>query len=158
MKVSKFKKITIFVSVVILLVALAVTFCDALIPLNIWLHPALTFLFVTFVGFGVLCMIVAFVKYSAWYFFLSFIMLASALTYALFSEGLPWWLILITDGVLAAIAISVSLITNGSVAEYADNETAEYENYKQRAEKKDGLQSGGSDITEVKSFKEEKNG
>ncbi len=157
MKISKIKKIAALTSVSILLVALAITLCDALIPLNIWLHPVLTFLFVSFIGFGVLCMVVAFVKHSTWYFFLSFIMLAAALSYALFSIGLPWWLIVIICCVLAAIAITVSLIANGSITEYADNESADYKNYRQRTKEKGSFQSG-DDILEVKSFKEGKNG
>lgn len=156
MKISKIKKIAALTSVSILLVALAITLCDALIPLNIWLHPVLTFLFVSFIGFGVLCMVVAFVKHSTWYFFLSFIMLAAALSYALLSIGLPWWLIAIICCVLAAIAIAVSLIANGST-ECADNESADYKNYGQRTKEKGSFQSG-EDIPEVKSFKEGKNG
>ena len=54
------------IAIVIVVAALAFTLLDALIPLNIWTHPVLNFLFCILLGFGIMTFVFAFRKESPW--------------------------------------------------------------------------------------------
>lgn len=156
MKNNKKRLITGIISIIILLVSLTITLCDALIPLDIWIHPALTFFFCLFVGFGALCLGFGFAKKSVWYFFLSAVLLGLAFAYAM-SQYVEWWIGVIIVGVVWAIFGTLSIISNGNRTEdIALNKSADYKNYEQRKAEKEEAEKNAEpqELPKIKSFKE----
>lgn len=160
MKLTK-KQLTLSISsIAILVVSLVIMLLDIFVPLNIWVHPVLTFLFCLFVGFGVTCFTIGFIEKSSWYFFLSSVLLGLAFVYA-FACSLPeyWWISLIIAGVVWAIFAVLSFMSAGSVTEsVALNKSEDYKNYEQRkAEREQAEKSAEPEkLPEIKSFKNDK--
>ncbi len=155
MKVKKSKLFVVIASLIVLVASLVVMLCDALIPLNFWVHPALNFVFCLFVGFGVICMVLGFVKVSPWHFFLSAILLGLALIYAL-SQYIVWWIGLIIVAVIWAIfAILSFLIGGGKTEDIALNKSPNYKTYDQRKSEKEkqNAVNTSKELPEIKSFK-----
>lgn len=157
MKKLQRNKVVLLISVAILLISLVVTLCDALVPLNIWVHPVLTFLFCLFVGFGVTLIALAFIVRSPFYFFLSAGLLGIALFYALVNY-MTWWIALIALFVTWGVFACLSFLVNGNKTEdIALNKSDEYKDYKTRkAEKETAEAEKGEDkkeLPEMKSFK-----
>lgn len=156
MKITKKQLAVTLIGIAILVVSLVVTLLDALIPLNIWVHPALTFLFCVFVGFGVLLSVLGFTHKSVFYFFLSSVLLGLALVYAL-SNYIEWWIGLIVVVVVWAIFGCVSFIANGNKTEdIALNKSPDYKDYKQRKAEKEAAEQAEEkkELPEIKSFKD----
>ena len=156
MKITKKQLAVTLVGIAILVVSLTMTLLDALVPLEIWLHPALTFLFCICVGFGVLLTVLGFVNKSVFYFFLSSILLGLALVYAL-SNYIDWWIGVIVVAVVWAIFGCVSFIANGNRTEdIALNKSPDYKDYKQRKAEKEAAEQAEEkkELPEIKSFKD----
>ncbi len=158
MKLSK-KQLAISVaSIAILVVSFAVMLLDAIIPLNIWLHPILTFLFCVFIGFGIIGLILGFSKKSPWNFFISAILLGLAFVYA-FSCSIPeyWWISVVAVVVIWIIFAVLSFMVSGNHTEdIALNKSANYKNYEQRKAEREKAESEKEEkpLPEIKSFKD----
>ncbi len=156
MKITRKQLAYGIVSIVILIAALTLTLCDALIPLNIWVHPVLTFLFALFVGFGLMCLVLGIAKKSAWYLFLAAILLGLSLFYALI-HYIKWWLVLIILVVLwLIVSIFCFLIATHKTESIALNKSSDYKNYVQRKEEKaaaDKESAEKEELPQIKSFK-----
>ena len=142
----------------ILTLSLVFALLDALVPLNIWTHPVLNFLFALCVGFGIMTLVMAFIKKSAWFFFVSAVLLSIALFYALI-HYITWWILLIILVVFLAIIAVVSVMTAGNQTEdIAINKSKDYKNYEQRkAEEKEHQKDAEKEekpLPEIKSFKD----
>ena len=137
MKITKKQLAVSLYSILVIIVALAFALCDFLIPLNIWTHPALNFLFVLCIGFGILTIVFGTVKGSPWYFFLSSILFGLALIYVLL-QYIPWWIGLIITVSIWIIFAIISFISSGNKTEnIALNESDEYKTYAQRKSETD---------------------
>ena len=154
MKLSKNGIIVSVVSIVILLVSLVLTLLDVFVPLDLWTHPILTFLFCIFSGFGLLCLVLGYSKKTAWYVFLGAILFSLAVLYVLLHYVFVWLAILICV-VMVAILSVCNLIRSGSKTEFALNESESYQDYKQRKAEKKALQEqeAKEELPEIKSFK-----
>ena len=134
MKISKYQLFRVLFLMATMLGALAFSLCDYLLPLRLWTHPALNFLFVIFLGFGVSSLIRALIKKAPIFFFLTALFFAPSLFYILI-QYLAWWICIICVVVLCSIIATLSYIVCGNVTEsVALNEKADYKNYKQRKE------------------------
>ncbi len=155
MKITRKQLVYGIVSIVILLASLSLTLCDALIPLNIWVHPALTFVFALAVGFGAMCVVLGVAKKSAWYIFLAAILLGIALFYVLI-HYIKWWLVLITIVVFwLIIRVICFLIINNNTENIALNKSKDYKNYEERCAEKATTESDvkPEDLPKIKTFK-----
>lgn len=155
---SKKNLLSGIVAVCILVLSLVFTLLDALIPLNIWTHPALNFLFCIFLGFGVMTLVFAFKKESAWFFFLSAVLLGLAFFYVLM-QYILWWIALIVLVVVLVIFAVVSFIVAGSQTEnIALNKSSEYKTFEERkAEEIERLKNEENTekpLPQIKSFKD----
>lgn len=122
-------------SIAILLIAVTVSVLDAVIPsFDLWIHPILTFFFVLFLGFGIKSFVLGFTCGSAWYFFISAILLGIAFAYGFICTFIEfWWLAIIIVVVLWAIIALLSILVNGNGTEdIALNSKPDYKNYKER--------------------------
>lgn len=155
MKVKRNQMVIGVVSILILLAAICVLLCDIFVPLNLWTHPILNFLFCIFVGFGTLSIVLAFGKRSSWYFFIGGILLALSLLYVL-CQYIKFWIALIIVAVLLVIMCVVSFLNGSNKTEnIALNERDDYKNYEQRKAEKEAAEKNEqqSQIPEIKSFK-----
>lgn len=151
------RKISLIASIAILVVSLIITLCDALVPLDIWVHPILTFLFCAFVGFGVLLIVCAFIKHSPFYFFLSAAFLGLALFYAVINYT-EWWIALIALFVTWGVFACLSFLVNGNKTEdIVLNKSENYKNYEQRRAEKQAAEASEEanpkELPKIKSFK-----
>ena len=133
------------------------TLLDALIPLNVWTHPVLNFLFCIALGFGVMTLVMAFKHQSTWFFFVSAILLGLAFFYVLL-QYVPWWICLIIVVAIWAIFAIVSVAAAGNMTEsIALNKSSDYKTFEQRkAEEKEQRASEEKTekpLPEIKSFK-----
>lgn len=149
------KLIVPILSIAILLVSLAIMLCDILVPLSIWVHPVLTFLFCAFIGFGTLSFALGFIKKSPWFFFVGAILVGLALIYAL-SNYIAWWITLIVVVVIWIVFAILSFMSCGSVEDIAKNNNPEYKTYEQR--KAENVENNNKkeekELPKIKSFKE----
>ena len=155
MKISKRQLIVSLISILIVLGSLAFMLCDFLIPLNVWTHPVLNFFFCLFLGFGIMTMVIGFIKSSPWYFFLSSMLFGLTLIYALL-QYLPWWIGVVIVVVVWVICAIVSFMSNGSQTEnVALNNSPEYKTYEERkAEEENAKTEEKEELPEIKSFKD----
>ncbi len=154
MKITK-KQLTIsVVSVAILLISLVIMFLDIFVPLNLWTHPALTFLLCMTTCFGVLLLVLGFKDSFAWYCFVGAILLSFAVFYVTV-QYLTWWICLIVVFVLLCVAGILCFVRSGSKTEFALNNDPEYKNYKKRKAEKEitDANKGPEELPEIKSFK-----
>lgn len=146
------------ISLFILAVALTLTLLDALIPLGIWLHPALTFLFVNFAGFGIMVTVFAVMKKSPWFFFISALLIGFALFYVLIFY-LAWWLALIivvavwTDYAVLSLIIAGNQTENIALNKSEDYKTFEERNAEQAAQAEKEPEET-QELPKLKSFKD----
>jgi len=147
-------------SIAILVVSLVVMLLDIFIPIDLWVHPILTFLFCVFIGFGIMCLALGFSEKSPWFFFLSAILLGLAFIYAFVcSVSEYWWISLVVVAVVWAIFAVLSFMSAGNRTEdIALNKSPEYKNYEQRKAEREKAESEAKPETlpEIKSFKDEK--
>lgn len=142
-------------SILIFLSSLALMLCDIFIPLNIWTHPVLTFVFALFVGFGIMTFAFGIVKGSPWYFFLSAVLIGLSGFYVLI-QYLKLWIALIILFVFLAIMPIISIIFSGNKTEnIALNKSPDYKNYHERKAEKTAKEKEELDeeLPEIKSFK-----
>ena len=142
---KKERVITCSASIAILLVALTVMIVDFVVPLQLWTHPILNFLFCVFVGYGVYFLVLGIVKKSAWYMFISAILLALSIVYVLcqYVFALPWWAIVIVTVVFCLIIAFVCIMLAGYKTEdIAINKSQDYKDYYQRKADKCQYRSG----------------
>lgn len=155
MKITKNQKIISVVSIGILIVSLALMFVDIFVSdFSFGYHPALTFLFCLFVGFGIVCLLLGLKNKSSFCFFLSAVLLGLDLFYIFLAFALKlWWAGLIVLAVFWAV-MSILCFLSGSnkTEDIALNEKAEYKNYKQREAEK--VKTEKEELPELKSFKE----
>ncbi len=136
----KNRLLTSLSSIAILLIALTVAVLDAVIPtFDLWVHPILTFIFVLFLGFGIMSLIMGFTRSSTWYFFLSAILLGFAFAYGFICTFMEfWWLAIIIVVVLWAVIALISIAFNGNKTEdIALNSRPDYKVYADRKKDKD---------------------
>ena len=155
MKITKSKLTLGILAIVVLMSALSFMLCDIFIPLNLWVHPVLNFLFIILAGFGTFCAVLAFAKKSSWYFFVCAILLGLALFYVLINY-LKWWIAIIVVIVFATIICLFSFITSSNKTEnIALNASPDYKNYEQRKAEEQALKGKEETekLPEIKSFK-----
>ncbi len=158
MKINKSQLVTSIASIAIFLISLAVMICDFVIPLDLWTHPILTFIFCLSVGFFVLSILLGMVKKSVWYLFLGAICVTFSIIYP-FAHTDFWWIGIIVTIVSWALIAIISYILMGSRTEdIALNKSPEYKNYKQRAAEKQEAEKAEQELQEelpqIKSFKD----
>lgn len=145
------------ISICIFVVALVMAIVDFAVPLNLWIHPLLNFLFFIALGFGIMCFALGFIKKSPWYFFLSAMLLAISLVYVLIGFKVVWYIVVISVVALLLVIMSLSFITAGNKTEdIALNKSEDYKNYEQRkAEKEQAVAvQEQEELPQIKSFKE----
>ena len=146
------------ISICILVLSLAFALVDAIVPLNLWTHPVLNFLFGIFVGFGIMTLVLAFRKALPWFFFVSAILLSLAGLYVV-CQYFVWWICIIIIVVFLAIFAVVSLMTAGNMTEnIALNKSPDYKTFEQRKaeekEKASGEEKTEKPLPKIKSFKD----
>ena len=144
-------------SVCIIAVALIFTLLDALIPLNVWTHPVLNFLFCICLGFGIMVLSLAFIKQSTWFFFVSAILFGLSFFYVLI-QYIPWWLCLIIVIALWVLFAIMSVMVAGNMTESISlNKSPDYKTFDERkAEEKAKeaeTEKPEKPLPEIKSFK-----
>ena len=156
MKISKKQLLISVVSLAILVVSILFLLLDVLLPIGLWMHPALNFLFVNFVGFGVLTLVLGFSRKSPWYFFLSGLLIGLAVVYALI-QYVEWWAaILIAVAIWIVFAIISFIKAGNKTEEIAMNTSSDYKNYEQRKAEKEAAEADKvpEELPKLKSFKE----
>nr|MBO4517339.1 hypothetical protein [Clostridia bacterium] len=145
-------------SICVLAAALVFALVDALVPLDLWTHPLLNFLFCIAVGFGIIAVCLGFKNSSPWYFFLSAVLLGLALLYVLL-QYLTWWICLLIVVVVWAVFGIISFMKAGNQTEdIALNKSPDYKTFEQRkaeeaAKKAEGAKNA-KPLPEIKSFKD----
>ncbi len=145
-------------SICVLTISLTFALVDALVPLDVWTHPLLNFLFCAAVGFGIIAMCLGFTKSLPWYFFLSTVLLGLAFFYALV-QYIPWWICVLIVVVVWAIFGIMSFMKAGNQTEdIALNKSPDYKTFEQRkaeeAAKKAEEKKTEKPLPEIKSFKD----
>ena len=165
MKISKKQMCISIASICVLLVATVVMVLDFVIPLNFWVHPVLTFFFIAFAGFGIMCVIVGVTTKSTAYYCVGGVLLTLALFYMLFciifTAGLGLVVALpvaiIVPLVILAIILIVAFMQNGNKTEAIalNREGSDYKDYKERRAEKQALEAEKEpeEMPEIKSFK-----
>ncbi len=156
MKLTKNQLTVAICSVAILLISLTVLLLDVFVPLNFWTHPALNFLFVLFLGYGITALVVGIVKRSSPYMFLSALLLGLALLYAFTNLLGKFWVALIIAVVIVAIIAIMSFMLGANKTEtIALNEKEGYKNYQERQQEKLEQEKNKEEekLPEIKSFK-----
>ena len=155
MKITKKQLAISLIAILITLASFTIMLLDFLIPLKIWVHPILTFLLCMCSGFGVMSIVLAFIKKSPWYFFLSAVLLGLSVIYVML-QFLPWWIGVAGVGVLLIIiAIICFIVTNNKTDSIALNNSPEYKNYEQRKQEKieQEKEQATEELSKIKSFK-----
>ncbi|MBR0190070.1 MAG: hypothetical protein IJQ23_06765 [Clostridia bacterium] len=140
--------------------ALSLTFAivDWAVPLEVWTHPVLNFLFGLAVGFGVTTLVLAFKNRSPWYFFLSVILLGLAALYVTL-QYIVWWLCLIIIVVLVAVtAITSVMVAGNKTEEIALNKSPDYKTFEERKAEEKAKEASEEKqekpLPQIKSFKD----
>lgn len=155
MKKLKSRTISAIISVFILLASLTVMLLDIFVPWRFWTHPILNFLFCLFAGFGVLNFVLAIMKKSPAYFFLSALLICPASFYVTM-QYIIWWVALVILVVTVMIFPVISIIVCGNKTEdIALNKSEDYKNYEQRKAEKEAEEAAKEPepLPEIKSFK-----
>ena len=157
MKLSGKQKIFAVISIIIACLSFCLMILDWAIPLNIWIHPILTFVFANFLGFGILLYATALIKRCPAYLFVAAMLLGLAILYILMCIGLAWFYALIAFIVVLFITFVIDyLVVGGFKTEHADNKSHHYKNYKQRIAEKEEQEKNieKEELPEIKSFKD----
>ena len=156
MKISKKQMAVSIASAAVVLISLALMICDWAIPLNIYVHPILTFLMCLFIGLGIICIALGFANKSPWYFLLSAILLGLSAFYIVM-QYIPWWIALTVVFVVWILAAIFSFISAGNKTEaIALNKSPDYKNYEQRRAEKAAAEAAEEpkELPKIKSFKD----
>ena len=144
------------VLIIIFLISLTITLCDALISgFDLWVHPILNFLFFVASLLGLFVLVKGVINKSPWQFFLSCGLLSLALLYVLIQYVFIWLAIVIVV-VFASVMALLSLAICGNKTEnIALNKDPEYKDYKTRmAEKKAQEDNEDKEEVKIKFFKD----
>ena len=156
MKLTKKQLAGSIIALLIVLVSLAVTICDWAIPLNIYVHPVLTFFMCLFGGLGIMCLVYGIIGKSPWYFFLCAVLLGLSGFY-IAVNNIAWWISLIIVFAFWVIIGILSYITAGNKTEdIALNKSPEYKDYKTRKAEKEAAEAAAEpeELPKIKSFKD----
>ncbi len=152
MKISKKQVIFYAVAILIVLSSVAFLLCDCLIPLNIWTHPVLNFLFFICLGFGIEVFVYGFINKSPWFIFVSSLLLGLTLIYLL-AHYIAWWIGLIVIVSIWVVIAFINIIFIGNKTEnIALNSSDDYVPYKDRI--KQDKEEKPEDLPQIKSFKD----
>lgn len=153
------KKLLLGVSAIcILVLSLVFALLDALIPLNIWTHPVLNFLFGIFAGSGIVTLFLAFKNKSPWFFFVSAILLGFALFYVLI-QYVPWWIcLIIVFADWGIFAVTSYMVAGNQTENIALNKSPDYKTFEER-KAEEQAKAANEEKTEkplpkIKSFKD----
>ncbi len=151
MKITRKQLGVCLASIAVILISLAVMLCDFILPLNLWTHPVLTFIFSLSVGFAIIAIILGIINKSTWYFFLSCFCVAFAVIYP-FAHYSFWWIGLIIVVVMCLVlGIFGFMIGHKPIAL---NESPDYKNYIEREQEKEKeVELKKEELPEIKSFK-----
>lgn len=159
MKISRKSLILCIASIAIIAISFTVMLLDALIPLNFWVHPALTLLFCLCIGFGIMTVTLGIINKSPVYYFLSAVLLGLALLYALINLVKFWWIGLIALVLLWVVMAIFSFMSAGNQTEnIALNKSPDYKDYNQRKAEKEAKEAEEEkeekELPKIKSFKD----
>ncbi len=145
-------------SICILVLSLVFALLDALIPLNIWTHPVLNFLFGIFVGTGIVSLFLAFKNKLPWFFFISAIFLGFALFYVLI-QYVPWWIcLIIVVADWGIFTVTSYMVCGNQTEDIALNKSPDYKTFEERkAEEKEKAkmeEQPEKPLPKIKSFKD----
>ena len=145
-------------SICIFVLSLTFAIIDWAVPLKVWTHPILNFLFALCIGFGIMSFALACVKRSPWYFFLSAILIGLAALYVTL-QYIVWWLCLIIIIVFMAVTSITSIMVAGNkTEEIALNKSPDYKTFEQRKaeekEKEASEEKIEKPLPQIKSFKD----
>jgi predicted membrane protein len=156
MKKSVKNTLNYVVSIIILLVSLTITLCDALIiDFDLWVHPILTFLFFVASQLGLFVLVKGVNNKSPWQFFLSCGLLSLALLYVLIQYVFVWLAIVIVIVFVGVMALLSLAVCGNKTENIALNKDPEYKDYKTRmAEKKAQEDNEVKEEVKIKSFKD----
>jgi len=143
------------ISILIITVAIAVMICDWAVPLNIFMHPVLTFFMIVFGGFGILCYALGGVKKSSGFFLAGAFQIGLVIIYVLICVRVYWYIALIVMLSFWTITgIVTFLVCGNKTEEIALNKSSNYKDYKQRnAEQQKDDNTEKEELPEIKSFK-----
>ena len=150
------KKILVgIISIAILVAALVFALVDALVPLKIWTHPILNFLFIAAVGFGCLALVLGFAGKKSFWLFIGNIIFALGICYVL-AQFLEWWLCIIIPIAVIVIMAIISFLVVGNRTEDALNKDKNYKTYEQRKAEENAAkaQEEKPELPKIKSFKD----
>lgn len=148
---KKQTKVLAFISLCILVLSTAFLLVNEFVFKDFLVHPILNFLVFNALSFGALCIVLAFLKKSPWYFFLSAILFTLFALYLLLVLVDPWWISIIAVFVLFGVFTALSYMRCGNKTEdIALNKSDDYKNYKEREKEK---VEEKEEIPELKSFK-----
>lgn len=155
MRKSKNQVLLSIISILIIIVAIAVMICDWAVPLNIFMHPVLTFFMIVFGGFGILCYALGGVKKSSWFFLIGAFQIGLVIIYVLICVRVYWYIALIVMLSFWTITgIVTFLVCGNKTEEIALNKSSNYKDYKQRnAEQQKDDNTKNEELPEIKSFK-----
>lgn len=156
MKKSLKNNLNYVVSIIILLVSLAITLCDALIDgFDFWTHPILNFLFLVSTLYGFFVLIKGFFTKNPWEFFIAGILLSLSLLYVLLHYTFVWLTLLILFCFIAGIALTSLAVCGNKTENIALNKNEDYKDYKTRmAEKNKQEDEEVKEEVVIKSFKD----
>lgn len=156
---KKLKTVVGISSIAIVVLALTFMIVDWAVPLNLFTHPVLNFLAIIFIGFGIMTLVLAFMKKSQWFIFLSAILTGLFALYLLLNLlGLnAWWIAVVIMVAIWIIYAILSITVFGYKTEnIAKNKSPEYKNYEQRKAEKAAAEAEKEEepLPEIKSFKD----
>lgn len=153
MKSCNEKKIIGIASIIILLLSLILMIMDFVLPLNLWTHPVLNFFFSLFIGLGITCIMIGLLKHRVFMFFIG-ILLSGLAVFYLIIQYFVWWIALISCFVYIAVLTIINILINGNKTDdIALNNSKDYRDYRNRAEKTDIEEEKQEELPEIKSFK-----
>ena len=142
----------------VLFISLTFLLLNVFIPFTLWVHPVLNFLFVMFVGFGILTLVAGFKTKNPWFFFWASVLLGLSMFYVLLNYMKLWWIVLIILVVFWAAMAVMSIMRVGSVEDVSLNKSPEYKTYDQRkaeeAAKAETEEKEEKPLPTLKSFKD----
>lgn len=142
----------------VLTLSLTFLLLNLLIPFTLWIHPFLNFLFVLFVGFGILTLVAGFVTKNPWFFFWAAVLLGLAGLYVLINYLKLWWVVLIILVIFWAILAVISFMRVGSVEDISLNKSSDYKTYDQRKAEEEAKENDEEKeekpLPQIKSFKD----
>lgn len=153
MKIDRNKKIYGLISIGVLLLSLVFALVDYIVPLNLWTHPALNFLFCAFIGFGIFGAVYGLRNKVAMYVLVGAILLGLASYYLTF-QYIGWLMSLLVIFTVWAVFAIVGYVCLGNKAEKALNDEPDYQSFQvQREKAKSEENSQPEELPQLKTFK-----